>query len=401
MYNNCMKIIKRTQYLPTLFSASSAPDIKVITGVRRSGKSMLLEAFKEELEKKNKVNIIHIDFNLNKNDSLSGNNKLYSYVESFYKNGFKNYLLIDEVQDCKGFEKTLNYLHATFKYQIYVTGSNAFLTTSDLATLFVGRTFPINVYPFSYKEFCQYYNYRKSKDLFKDYLVEGGMSGSYLYDSLVSKYNYIKTTIDSLIVRDIVNKYKVEYPNLLDNLIDFLFDNVAKITSIRNITKVFRNINKNLDHKTVGLYIKYLCNSFLFYRVRRYDIQGKRYLTTNAKYYIADHAMKFARLGTKNFDYGYTLENIVAIELLRRGYEIYVGVLGKYEIDFIAKKFDECLFIQVCENINQEKVLLREVTPLLNLKNGYKKIIITNNPNSLGSYEGVEIVDIRDWLLKE
>ena len=396
-----MKIIRRELYVPRLINVDSAPDIKVITGVRRAGKSTLLDTFKSEIAKKSNVNIIHIDFNLRKNDSLSGSNKLHDYVESCYKKDSINYLLIDEIQDCNGFEKSLNYLHATQKYHIYVTGSNAFLTASDLSTLFVGRTFPIPVFPFSFKEFTKYYSDKKSEDLFEDYLIEGGMAGSYLYDSLNSKYEYIKNTINSLIVRDIVTKYRIQYPSILDNIIDFLFDNVGKITSVRNIANILKNENKDIDHKTVGSYIKYLCNSFLFYQVRRYDIKGKKYLSTSAKYYIADHAMKFARLGTRNIDRGRTLENIVAIELLRRGYDIYVGVFNNYELDFVANKFDEQIYIQVCDTIANDDILLRESRPLLNLKNGYKKIIITNNYKSFGTYEGIEIIDIRDWLLKE
>ena len=391
-----MKIIKRQLYLPQFKKVDSAPDIKVITGVRRAGKSILLETFKNEIIKRDEVNIIHIDFNLRKNDSLSGSNKLHDYVESCYKQDQDNYLLIDEIQDCKGFEKSLNYLHATRKYHIYVTGSNAFLTTSDLSTLFVGRTYPIAIYPFSYKEFCEYYKERKTNDLYEDYILEGGMSGSYLYDDLKSKYEYIKNTIDSLIIRDIVTKHRIQYPALLDSIIDFLIDNSGKITSLRNIANVLKNDNKEVDHKTVGSYVKYLCNAFLFYQVRSYDIFGKKYLSTNAKYYVVDHAMRFARLGTRNVDHGRILENIVAIELLRRGYEIYVGVFGNYEIDFIANKFDEHLYIQVCENISQEDVFLREVKPLLNVKNAYKKILITNNYKSYNTYEGVEIIDIRD-----
>ena len=394
-----MKLIERKQYLDKLISVIGTPDIKVITGVRRSGKSKLLESFKKYIEQSvPDPNIIHINFNLPEYDNLLTYRALYDYVNSQYIIGKNNFVFIDEVQMCEGFEKAINGLHATEKFDIYITGSNAFLLSSDLATLFTGRTFEIKVFPFSFAEYSEYFGSLDKYEAFDRYILEGGMSGSYLYKDQEAKYDYIADVFDTLIVRDIRQKYNIRNMPLMNRLVDYLMDNIANLSSARSITNALTDMQDKVNHITVNTYIQYLCNAFAFYRIRRYDIKGKKYLASNDKYYLSDHTFRYAKLGTKNMDYGRALENIVAIELLRRGYEVYVGVLYKKEIDFVAIKRNEKIYIQVSDNLSDPNTFEREVSPLLAIKDAYPKMIIARTRHDEYQYEGVKIIDIADWL---
>lgn len=396
-----MKIINRSDYLERLINVIGTPDIKVLTGIRRSGKSKLLESLKKYITKNiTDSNIIHINFNIPTYENLMEYHKLYNYIEEQYIDNKKNFILIDEIQMCEGFEKAINGLHALEKYDIYITGSNAFLMSSDLATLFTGRTFCIDVYPFSFKEYIEYYQCNDIQEAFENYVKEGGMSGSYLYKTPKEKYDYISNVYNTLIVRDINQKYKIKNMDSLNNLNNYLMDNISNLTSSNNITKVLNNNNVSITDKTISNYIKYLCNAFAFYKVARYDIRGKKLLSTQDKFYLSDHAFRYALLGTTNMDYGRIYENIVAIELLRRGYEIYVGTLYNKEIDFVATRRNEKIYIQVSDNISDEKTLQREVKPLLEIKDAYSKIIIARTRHDLYQYEGIQIYDIANWLFE-
>ena len=395
-----MKLIERTAYLEEMKDLLQTPDIKVITGVRRSGKSKLLDALAAWLRANDPdANIIHINYNLTEYEHLMEYHALEGYVEKHYQDGKNNYLLVDEVQMCPTFEKAINSLHAKEKYDIYVTGSNAFLQSSDLATLFVGRTYEIHVFPFSFKEYLAYFSSENLYGSLTKYITEGGMAGSYLYKNQEQKYRYINSEVlNALIVRDIVKKYRLKNEPLLHELIDFLMDNIGNVTSVRSITDTLSSNKTKVDHKTVGKYMDALCKAFAFYRIRRYDIRGKRYLRSEDKYYLADQSFRFARLGTKNMDYGRVLENIVAIELLRRGYEVYVGVLYNKEIDFVAMKQGEKLYIQVANDISEPKTFEREVTPLLSIKDAYPKLVIARTYQPEYQHEGIRVIDAADWL---
>lgn len=395
-----MKLIKR-EYLKELIEVIGTPDIKVITGVRRSGKSKLLEMFKNYIiENIKDYNIIDINFNLVKFDNLRDYISLNNYIEKHYIAGKNNFVLIDEVQMCKEFERTINSLHAEEKYDIYITGSNAFLLSSDLATLFTGRTYEIQVYPFSFKEFMKYFNYENAQDAFEKYVLEGGMAGSYIYNDVNKKYNYINDVYNALIVRDIQQKYNIQNIGLMDSLTEFMMDNVSNLTSYRKIANILNQASINTNDKTIANYINYLCDAFAFYKIRRYDIQGKRYLSSVDKYYLVDQTFKYAKLGTKNMNYGRIYENIVAIELLRRGYEIYVGELYNAEVDFVAMKMNEKIYVQVSDNISDDKTFEREVRPLLKIKDAYPKILIARTRHDDYQYEGIQIYDLANWLLK-
>ncbi len=397
-----MKLIKREEYLNKLINVIGTPDIKVITGIRRSGKSKLLEEFKKYISRTVKENnIIHINYNLSKFKNLKNYDALVEYVESNYKEGAENFILIDEVQMCEDFEKAINGFHAEEKYDIYITGSNAFLMSSDLATLFTGRTFKIEVYPFSFKEFQNYYEYNDIQEAFDKYVYEGGMSGSYLYKTQEEKYQYIKDIFDTLIVRDIKQKYKIRNTDIIQNLTDFLMDNISNLTSANNIAHVLSSNNVSITDKTINNYIEYLCNAFAFYKIKRYDIKGKKLLSTQNKYYLADQSFRYAMLGTSNMDYGRIYENIVAIELLRRGYEVYIGTLYKKEIDFVAQKQGKKIYIQVSDDISSENTFNREIDSLLKIQDAYPKVVIARTRHDTYQYEGIDIVDIANWLSEE
>ena len=392
----------RRKYLDKIIEAIGTEDIKVITGVRRSGKSVLLADFRKYVEENIiDANIIFIDYSLVKFEPLQEYHALNDYVENAYVEGKTNFVLIDEVQMCDGFEKTINSLHATHKYDIYVTGSNAFLSSNDLATLFVGRTYTIEVFPFSFKEFMEYFSYTDKQEAFQKYVQEGGIAGSYKYPSLEAKLGDIREVYDTLIIRDIKNKYNVQGGVVLDAISDFLMDNISRTTSIRNIANVLNSEHLDTSDKTVGTYLKYLCEAYAFYKVQRYDIRGKRYLASQDKYYLSDHSFRLAKLGERWKDTGSIYENIVAIELKRRGYEVYVGEMRDSEIDFVAIKNGNKLYIQVSYLITEQSTMEREVKPLINIPGGYSKLLIAETHQPKQNYEGIQIIDIADWLAED
>ena len=395
-----MKLIERTTYLSEMLELADTPDIKVITGVRRSGKSKLMEALVQGiLELQPDANIIHINYNLTDFEDIMDYRSMEAYIEKRHVPGCQNYLLVDEVQMCESFEKAINSLHAREKYSIFVTGSNAFLQSSDLATLFVGRTYEIPVYPFSFAEYLEYFPSQNIYDSLTAYISDGGMAGSYVYKTEEQKRRYINSEVlNALVVRDIVNKYKIKNEPLLHALIDYLMDNIGNLTSMRSIADTLESNKTKSDHKTIGKYVDALCKAFAFYRIRRYDIRGKRYLRSEDKLYLVDQGFRFARLGTKNMDYGRVLENIVAMELLRRGYEVYVGALYKKEIDFVAIRRGEKLYIQVANSISEEKTFEREVSSLLAIKDAYPKMLIARTYQPEYQHEGIRVVDAADWL---
>ena len=395
-----MKLIERDFYLDKLKNVMGTPDIKVITGVRRCGKSKLMDAFIDWIKQNEKdSNIIHINYNLFEFDSIKTAQSLNSYVEERYQKNNINYLLIDEVQLCTDFEKVINSFHASEKYDIYITGSNAFLLSSDLATLFIGRVFQIKVFPFSFLEYQKYFKNADPENAFDSYVKEGGMSGSFVYKSTEEKYAYIKDVFDTLITRDIVQKYKIKNELLLNKLNDFMLDNISSEVSVRKIADTLTSNQEKTNDKTIGSYLNYLCNAFAFYKVRRYDIRGKKYLASQDKYYLADHSFRYAILGTKNMDYGRVYKNMVYIELLRRGYEVYTGILYKKEIDFVAIKQSEKIYIQVSDDISLPETLEREVTPLLSIKDAYPKVLIARTRHEKYLYEGISIINLADFLL--
>lgn len=398
-----MQLIVRQNYLDELIELYNTPDIKVITGIRRSGKSVLLSEFVDYLNKtEDNINIVIINLQELEFDCLLEHHALHDYILEQYEEGMSNVLLIDEVQLCPDFELAINSIYTKRVFDIYITGSNAFLLSSDLATLFTGRTMEIKVYPFSFKEYLTYYGINDRYDeAFDNYVKCGGMSGAYGYKTEEKQYDYIRDIYSTVLIRDLVEKYKIRNTSEFKNISEFMMDNIGNILSPNNICKALQNDKSSITRKTVSKYVDYLENAFLFYEAKRYDLKGKKYLENNSKYYLCDPSFRFAVNGTRNMDYGRTYENIVYLELKRRGYEVYVGKLYKKEIDFVAKKRDELFYIQVSDNISDPKTFEREYTPLLSIMDAYPKMIIARTKHEEYQYEGIKIVDIADWLLEE
>ncbi|MGM9912567.1 ATP-binding protein [Floccifex sp.] len=393
-----MKLIERDYYLKKLNDVKDVPDIKVITGVRRSGKSKLMDAFIDSFKDMENINIVRIKLNLKKYEKLLNPDELYSYIESNYIENKNNYLFIDEIQLCKGFERIINSIYEEELYDIYLTGSNAFLLSSDLATLFGGRVFEVHLFPFSFKEYLVYYPSTDLDVSFDNYVKKGGMSGSYLYKSEEDARNYVNSIYKTTIVRDIVQKYKIENESLLLMIGDYLMDNIGNKTSIRKISNKLTTSTIKTNDKTVGSYLDYLCKSYMFYPIQRYDIKGKKYLESEKKYYLSDLSFRFSEIGTKYMDYGFLYENLVALELMRREYEVYVGKLYNKEIDFVVIKNGYKEYIQVCDDITNANTFERETSPLLSIKDAYPKKLIARTKREKSYYEGIEIIDIARWL---
>lgn len=398
-----MKKIVRNAYLNRLIDLKDVPVIKVITGVRRAGKSFLIDDFVSYINKhEKKPNIVYIKMQELDNEELKDYKKLHDFIISKHKKNAKNYLFIDEVQLCQKFELAINSIHSKDIYDIYVTGSNAFLLSSDLATLFTGRYIEIEVFPFSFKEYLEYFNEYKDIDkAFDDYVIKGGFSGTYLTNNNKDRNLYLNNIFETVVERDLVQKYNLPNSTVLKKLSDFLMYNIANIISSNNIANSLLDNKVQTNHTTISNYIDYLCNAYMFYKVKRYDIKGKEYLSTLDKYYLVDTGLRFSRLGKANLDYGRTYENIVAIELMRRGYDIYVGKLYQKEVDFVATKDGKAIYIQVSDNITDNKTFVREYGPLLQIKDAYPKYIIARTKHDDYTYEGIIITNIANWLLNE
>ena len=398
-----MKTIVRKNYLNRIIELKDTPDIKIITGIRRSGKSKLMQAYIEYLKTNyDNINIIFIDFMDLEFEEIKEYHALHSYVEQHYVAGKMNYLFVDEVQMCPKFELAINSLYSKGKYDIYVTGSNAFLLSADLATLFTGRYIEIHVFPFSFQEYCEYYRDVSDKDkLFDEYSFKGGLAGSYLYPNDRDRVTYIKEVYETIVTRDLVQKYALPDTTVLQRLSEFLMDNISNLTSPNKVSQLLTANNVSTSHVTVSKYIKYLCNAFVFYDIKRYDIRGKKYLESSEKFYLCDTGIRYAILGSRNMDYGRVYENMVCIELLRRGYDVYVGKLYQKEIDFVAQRGSEKIYIQVSDNISAQETFEREYSPLLQIRDAYPKMIIARTRHPKYSYEGIVIYDIAEWLLEE
>lgn len=398
-----MKTIVREKYLERIKALKDTPDIKIITGIRRSGKSNLMQAYIDYLKCNfADVNIIFIDFMDLEFEEIKEYHALHKYAEDRYDKEKKNYLFVDEVQLCPNFELAINSLYSKNKYDIYITGSNAFLLSADLATLFTGRYIEIHMFPFSFKEYCEYYSEKTDRDkLFEEYFVKGGLAGSYAYSTELDRTTYIKEVYETIVNRDLVQKYNLPDTQVLRQLSEFLMDNISNLTSPNRVSDILTVNEVPTNHVTIGKYIKYLCNAFIFYDIKRYDIRGKKYLETSDKFYMCDTGMRYAILGSRNMDYGRVYENIVCVELLRRGYEVYVGKLYQKEIDFVAQRGSEKIYIQVSDNIANPETFEREYSPLLQIKDAYPKMIIARTKHPKYTYEGIEVFDIADWLLEK
>ena len=373
--------------------------MKIITGVRRAGKSKILAALRERILSEGGANVIFIDLLDLANESLRDYHALNDYVIAQTREGMENVLMIDEVQECASFERTINSLQNTGRYDIYLTGSNAFLLSSDLATLFTGRQMEIPVFPFSFAEFCEYFSEESDRERLLDrYLVEGGLAGSYVYRSERDRTDYVKEVFETILTRDLVQKFRLAEPMVLRRLAEYLMDNVSNLTSPNKTCTQLAQNKVATNHVTAANYMEHLTRAFLFYPAKRYDVRGKKYLATQEKYYLSDLGFRYAILGRRNMDYGRALENVVYLELLRRGYEVYVGKVGDLEIDFVAMRGNEKMYVQVSTDISDEETFHREIAPFVKVKDAYPRFLLARTRQPECDYEGLRIVNLADWL---
>lgn len=375
----------------------------MITGMRRSGRSELMKAFAEITKQNDPVsNNIYIDLLDLDNEPLLEYHTLHYKITKQYKEDAHNRLFIDEVQLCEGFEKAINSIHARGGWDIYLTGSNAFLLSSDIATLFTGRHREIHILPFSFVEYRSYFGDQEFVDNdFDDFIRRGGLAGSYAYSDIFESYEYIRDVYKTILTRDLVQKFSLSDTSVLERLAEYMMDNSGNLNSPNNIANVLEANKVSTNHVTIGRYISYLRDAFVFYEARRYDIKGRKYLSTQAKHYICDSSIRYAVLGTRNMDWGRMYENTVFLELMRRGFEVYVGKLYQKEVDFVIKRGSELAYIQVSDDISAKSTLERELASLLSIKDAFPKILIARTRHEPYTQEGVLILDLARWLLDE
>lgn len=401
-------MIFRETYLQKLRQLKDHNIIKVVTGIRRSGKSTLLEVFKSELIASgvSARNIIFLNFEERENLHLTEWTVLYDEIIKKVKTNKIHYVFLDEVQLVNDFEKLINSLFTKKHIDLYVTGSNAYLLSSELATLLTGRYIAINVQPYSFKEYALAYKEEKNIDrLFRKYINSSSFPEAVtLAQSNESLSNdYLQSIYDTVIIKDIAQRYKLRNIHNLHRVISFVFDSVGSYISPTNIaTELNKNSQKKISHNTIIKYLDFLTKSYILYPAPRYDIKGKELLTTNEKYYLVDLGLRNITVNNKyDTDLGHKLENVVYFELLRRGGKVYAGKNNNKEIDFVVQKpNNEIEYYQVAFTVNDEKTYKREVSAFSNIKDNYPKFLLTLDFDNT-NIEGIQKLNVIDWLLNE
>lgn len=399
-------MIIREKYLNQLIEAKDLNLIKVITGVRRSGKSTLLLQFKDYLTNIgiNKDNIIYMSFESAEWYDIKNYRDLYNYIKSKY-NGKKLYLLLDEVQNIEEWEKAVNSFLVDIDADIYVTGSNANLLSSELTTLLAGRVYTVQIYPLSFAEYIQIYPFKNNEDkykMFDKYLKFGGMPMlASLNDNERLMVNYLSDIKDVVLKKDIIARNKIKDIVFLDNLLQYMSTIIGTLVNPSSIADFMKKNGSSIDNETVDKYLKMIENAYFIYRIPKYELKGKRLLKTQGKYYFVDNGLKNILSGFSSYDSGSSYENIVCMELLRRGYEVYVGKYNDLEIDFIAISPEEKIYYQVARSILSEEVENREKRSLLAIDDNYKKVILTMDNVYNKVIDGIEVENIVDFLLEE
>ncbi|WP_067139035.1 ATP-binding protein [Oceanivirga salmonicida] len=409
------KLIKRPNYLEQLIENKDIDLVKIITGIRRCGKSTLLDLFHNYLLEMriNEENIIHINFESLKYKDIKTYIDLYDYISSKIKNSNKTYLIFDELQVVEHWEKAVESFRLDFNCDIYITGSNAYMLSSEFSTLISGRYIEIKMLPLSFKEFLDFYNFDKMisiEEKFQKYIQIGGMPVLHEFQNIENNIPRINQALEgiysTIILKDIVQRNRQIDQVILNKIIMFVCSNIGNITSTNNIANVLSNekeldeAKNNVANSTINKYIKMLQDTFFVYSVSRYDIKGKALLKTLEKNYIIDMGFRHLLLGYRNIDRGNILENIVFLELLRRDYNVYIGKWKQTEIDFIAEKPNEKIYIQVTESLMNENTRNRELQSLIKIEDNYEKIVLSMDRDFEKSYDGIKVINIIDWLLE-
>jgi hypothetical protein len=401
------KILRKTE-LSKLSVLKDKNLIKVVTGVRRAGKSTLLIQFQELLKEENpNVSLISINMDLPEFRFLAENNwkEIYDYINGLLQKDIMNYVFIDEIQNIPEFEKLLEGLFVTPNVDLYVTGSNAYLLSSELATILTGRAFEINILPFSFAEYLEFTGKTLTPDRsFAEYMRIGGFPEAvgFVQSGENYVYEYLKTVFQNIYENDIQKRHKIYYETSYNEVVNFLIDSVGSTVSARNIARVLTANGKKIDNKTVSKYIDTLVESYLFYKVNRYDIKGKQHLATQEKYYLVDLGLRYALLGKELVaDAGHLLENVIYLELRRRNYQIWIGKTENLEVDFVVRDKDGYTkYIQVANTVKERTTLERELAPFNRIPDYNERLLITMDYET-GNHNGVKQINAIDWILKD
>ena len=408
--------IDRKEYLDFLVKSKDRQIIKVVSGVRRCGKSTLFEIYKDFLLENGveKNQIISINFEDMDYEELTDYKKLYEYIKSKMIGDKKNYIFLDEIQHVDKFEKVVDSLFIKENTDLYITGSNAYFMSSELATLLSGRYIELKMLPLSFKEYYQAkLKYEKmeqkenriSKTLiqyYNEYIVNSSFPYTLQLDSdLKNIHEYLSGIYNSVLLKDIVARLKISDVMRLESIVKYIFDNIGNLTSLSKIANTLTSMGRKTDAKTIEKYIRGLTDSLLVHEVSRYNIKGKEFLSTLSKYYVADLGLRQMILGNRNIDMGHILENIIYLELLRRKGNVYVGQFDKNEIDFVVINSNEIEYYQVALTVLDENTLKRELDAFKNIKDNYPKYLITLDDVMVNTdYDGIKVVNALEWLLE-
>ena len=394
-------MIERLEYLEKLKKWKDKDVIKVLTGIRRCGKSTLYELFINYLHSVG-IDSKHIIFiNLEAPDYDFQNYKyLYNYVMEKIGDSGKYYVFLDEVQNVKEFQKAVDGLYIKKNVDVYITGSNAYLLSGELATLLSGRYIEIRMLPLSFREYRDYFGVSGDEKLYLKYVNNSSFPYALKLDDEGEVDDYLDSIYNTIIVKDILARKKIADIGVFRELTKFLFASVGSTMSVKKITDTLNSNGRKISVHTVESYLEALTESYIFNRVSRYDIKGKQYLETGEKYYATDVTMRYALLGRKNLDVGHILENVVYLELIRRGYRVYIGKIGDNEVDFIAINKEGREYYQVSYTTRDEKTLERELSSLQKISDHYPKFILTMDMDPVADYEGIKRINVLEWLVK-
>lgn len=395
------KTIYRKEYMEKLKKYKDKKIIKVLTGIRRSGKSTILEEFKKELIKEgvSEDNIICINFEDNSNKELLEEQKLHDFIINNTNKKEKNYVFLDEIQNVNNFQKCINSLFLRDYLDIYITGSNSYMLSGELATYLTGRYIQIHVLPLSFQEYISYYGETDELKKYNDYVMYGGFPYLINLEESDEKLQYLDSIYNTVILKDVINRKKVNDVLILESICRFLFDNIGSNVSTKKISDTLSSNGRKNSVHTVEEYLNALLESYILYKVNRFDIKGKQLLKTQEKYYLSDLGLRTYLLGKNyNRDLGHILENIIYLELKRKGYRIYVGKNDVNEVDFVVETEDDYIYIQVALSVRDEKTLQRELKPLETIADHFKKYIITLDYDT-NNYNGIKQISAIDFLL--
>ena len=394
-------MIQRPEYLDFLIKLKDKKIIKVITGIRRCGKSTLFKLFKEYLleNKVSKEQIISINFENPKDNIFNDWQELYNYIDKKLVKNKMNYIFLDEIQILNNFEKVVDGLFIKDNVDLYITGSNANLLSSELATLLSGRYIEIKMLPLSFKEYKDAYPNLSNDELYQRYISWGSLPYTVTLANEDDISLYISSIYNDILIKDVMTRKRITDESMLKSVSTFAIDNIGSLLSTNNIANVMTNDDRSINVRTVEKYLEGFAESYFLYKITRYDIKGKQYLRSSQKYYVADLGLRYFILGRKLGDYGHVLENVVYLELLRRGYEVYIGKVDEYEIDFVAINNNGRVYIQVSETIKNKDTLDRELRSLRKINDNYEKLILTSDKIPLANDEGIIIRNVLEWLL--